>query len=155
LTGSSKSIIYLQRNSQQFFIERENFLVRNIIKKKGNYEISIAVLEDNAFYSAYREVYLYNFKLLGIHIEGHYNYFNDSNSFFSIEAPIVLINLWRRSGNNYVRILNPDLKRNLVNLTGELIKSPKKLLDFNYNILEKFENKESKIDPWKIQTLSF
>ena len=155
LTGSNRSIIYLQKNSQQFLIDRENFIIRNTIKKNGKYEISISVTNDITFYSAYREIYLYNFKLLGINIDGYYNYLNKTNSFFSIERPIVLINLWRRSGNNYVRILNPDLKTNIVKLTGELIKSPKKLLDFNYTILKKFDKEESQIDPWKIQTYAF
>ncbi|MFX1406612.1 MAG: hypothetical protein ACFFC9_05720 [Promethearchaeota archaeon] len=155
LKGTEKSIIYLQRNSQQFFIDREKFIVKNIIKKKGDYEISISVINDNTFYSAYREVYLYNFKLLGFHIDGSYHYVNETNSFFSIERPIVFTNLWRRSGNNYVRIINPDLKRNIVKLTGKLIKSPKKLLDFNYNVIEKFDNEKSQIDPWKIQTYTF
>jgi hypothetical protein len=155
LIGDKKGVIYLQRNSQLFKIDRETFEIRNVFRRNGIYEISISILNKIDFYSLYREIYLYKLRLLGIVSSEHSRFIKKSDSFFSIKPPIILTNLWRRTNNNYLRILNPDLKENMILLEGKLLKKSLKLIDFNYNILEKYDNKESIIKPWEIQTFKF
>ncbi|MFX0060249.1 MAG: hypothetical protein ACFE85_10080 [Candidatus Hodarchaeota archaeon] len=155
LKGVKRNIVYFQKNCQLFNIDRKTSEISNIFKRNGIYEISITVLDEIDFYSVYRENILYKFRLYGICTQGHYNYQKKSDSFLSLKFPIILTNLWRRAGKNYLRILNPDYKKNIVILEGSLMKLPIKLIDFNYNILEKLDNKEYPIEPWRIQTFTF
>ncbi|MHA1257084.1 MAG: hypothetical protein ACTSPS_15955, partial [Promethearchaeota archaeon] len=64
LMGSDKSIVYSQKNSQKFFINRENFEIKNSVKPNGRYEFSISIIRENNFPTVYKQLYLYKFKLV-------------------------------------------------------------------------------------------
>ena len=155
LMGSEKSIIYIQKNSQKFLINRENFEIRNSVKPSGIYEFSISIIQENNFLSVYHQLYLYKFNLLGTKTQGTYEYFKKEDLLLSLNPEINLINLWRRDNQNYLRILNPSNIENRIKLGGLLIKDNLKLMDFNYQIIKDLEKNEIFINPWKILTLNF
>ena len=155
LMGSNKSIIYIQKNSQKIFINRENFEIKNPVKPSGRYEFSISIIHENNFPTVYKQLYLYKFNLIGTETQGIYEYFKKEDSLLSINPEINLINLWRRDNQNFLRILNPSNMENIVKLDGLLIKDNLKLMDFNYQILKDLEKSELIINPWKIYTLKF
>ena len=155
LIGEDKSILYIQKNSQQFMINRNNFEIRNSIKKKGKYEFSISILHDRNFNSAYRQVITYKFKLLGTAIQGNHDYLKRSDSWISINPEISLINLWRRDNGSFLRILNPSNEIKKCTIDGTLILEDLKEVDFNYKVTKELRNKTSIIGAWKIQNLKF
>ncbi len=153
LMGENKSIIYIQKNSQQFIINRKNFEIQNLIKKQGLYEFSISIIQDSNFHSVYQQLNTYKFKLLGIEIQGKHEYIKKTDSMLSINPEITLINLWRRDENSFLRILNPSNEQKEIKIQGSLIKDNLEEIDFNYNLIKKLKNKESVIDAWKILNL--
>jgi hypothetical protein len=155
LIGENNSIIYIQNNSQQFVINRSNFEIHNLLKKKGRYEFSISLLHDNDFQSAYEQVTTYKFKLLGTVIQGSYEDVKKSDSWLSINPKICLINLWRRDNCSFLRLLNPRNKMQEFTLKGSLINQTIKEIDFNYNVKKELRNNTLIINAWKIQNLKF
>ncbi|MFX1443757.1 MAG: hypothetical protein ACFFHV_10115, partial [Promethearchaeota archaeon] len=153
LVGDDKSILYIQKNSQQFMINRNNFEFRNLIKKKGKYEFSISILHDKNFFTAYQQVNTYKFKLLGTTIQGKHDYVKKSDSWISINPEISLINLWRRDNGSFLRILNPSNEIKKITIEGTLIDNSLKEIDFNFNVIKELRNKTSIIGAWKIQNL--
>ncbi len=151
LVGEDKSILYIQKNSQQFIINRKNFEIHNLIKKKGIYEFSISILHDVKFYSAFQQVNMYKFNLLGTAIQGNHEYIKTSDSWVSMNPEISLINLWRRGKNCFIRILNESNKEIKLNLKGSLIKNYLKEIDLNYNFINKIEKNKLIMAPWKIK----
>ncbi len=155
LMGSDKSVIYIQKNSQKFYINRENFEIMNTVKPSGRYEFSISIIHENNFPTVYQQLYKYKFNLLGTKIQSTYEYVKREDSMLSLSPEINLINLWRRNNRNFLRILNPNIIENKVKLNGLLIKDNLKLIDFNYQIIQELEKNEILINPWKILTLNF
>jgi len=155
LMGGDKSIIYIQKNSQKFFINRENFEIRNSVKPSGKYEFSISIIHENNFLTVYQQLYIYKFNLLGTKIQGTYDYVKMEDSMLSLNPEINLINLWRRNNKKFLRILNPSNKKKTVEFNGLLVKDNLKLIDFNYQPIKNLKENELVIYPWKINTLKF
>jgi hypothetical protein len=155
LIGDNKSIIYIQKNSQQFNINRNTFEIHNLLKKKGRYEFSISLLHDKNFNSAYQQLNMYKFNLLGTAIQGNHEYVKNSDSWLTINPEISLINLWRRGNGSFLRLLNPSNERKEVTIEGSLIDKKIKELDFNYKVKKELRTNTSSIEAWKIKTLQF
>jgi len=153
LVGEDKSILYIQKNSQQFIINRRDFEIQNLIKKKGIYEFSISILHDLNFHSAYQQLNAYKFKLLGSKIHGNHDYVKKSDSMLSINPELTLINLWTRDKNSFLRILNPSNEQKKVKILGSLIKDSLEEIDFNNNPIKKLKKKKLVIEAWKILNL--
>ncbi len=155
LKGSDKGIIYIQKNSQQFNINRETFEIRNFLNGKGKYEIAMSITQekDSLFSSYYVESFY--FKLLGVQIDDKYNFNKKAGTFLKIEPKISVINLWRRNSGSYLRVFNPSNKELNFKFNSKLIRSSLKELDFKYDELSQLESNQCKIGPWKIKTFKF
>jgi hypothetical protein len=155
LLGEDISILYIQKNSQKFIINRKNFEIQNLIKKKGMYEFSISILHDKDFCSAYQQMNSYKFNLLGVQIQGNHEYVKKTDTLISITSDIVLINLWRRDKDFFLRLLNPSNKKKEIYIHGSMIKDNLKEIDFNHNLIKKLNNNKTSFGPWKIKTFKF
>lgn len=153
LKGKDKGLIYMQKNSQKFTINRGDFSVRNLIAGNGSCEFAIAITNNCTLDTAYYHTKSCLFKLFGIKINSIDSSVKRSQSYLSIKPPITLTNLWTRGNKSYLRVLNPNYKQNFVELSGLLIKRQLREIDLNYNELRPFENGKYKIGPWKILTL--
>lgn len=153
LRGADKGIIYVQKNSQRFLINHENFEIRNIFKNKGKYEFSISIINEDESISPLFYVNSYFFRLLGLKIEQSFKVDNISESFISLDPTISLINLWRRNDRCYIRLFNPTNKEVNITLSGKLIKNQLKELDFNHNLKSSIESNEITFRPWEIKTI--
>jgi len=153
LRGTDKGIIYVQKSSQKFLINHENFEIRNIIKNKGNYEFSISIINENESISPLFYVNSYFFGLFGLKFERSFEIDNSSESFISFDPTISLINLWRRKDGYYMRLFNPTNEEMNITLSGSSIKNQLKELDFNYNLRTSTESNELTFRPWEIKTI--
>ena len=154
-SGVQKNIIYIQKNSQKFYINRETFEIKNPVNPSGRYEFSISIIHENNFQTVYKQLYLYKFNLLGTKTLGIYEYLKTEDSMLFINPEINLVNLWRRSDQNFLRILNPSSIEKTVIFDGLLIKDNLKLIDFNYQTIKVLKKNEFIINPWRIHTLEF
>jgi hypothetical protein len=150
LMGNTKGIVFIQKNSQKFVINRENFEIFNLLNNKGRYEFCISIINEENFNTIYQEVYRYKFKLRGTEIQGHNEYLKMSDSMMSIDPIVSLINLWCRDGEKYFRIINSSKERKKIKIAGSLIEDQIHEVNFNQNIVKKLENNETIIDAWKI-----
>jgi hypothetical protein len=153
LKGSTQGIIYIEKNSQNFKINRENFEIRNLISSKGRYEFAISITDENNSISPLFYVNSYYYKFYGVIIEENLHFTKNTDTFLSIDPSISVINLWRRESGSYLRLFNPNNKEQTIKLSGKLIKSQVKELDFNYKVLSSLESDKIEIKPWKIKTL--
>ncbi|MFW9999983.1 MAG: hypothetical protein ACFE88_07665 [Candidatus Hermodarchaeota archaeon] len=153
LKGSAQGIIYIQKNSQIFEINRESFEIRNIISRKGKYEFAISITDENDSISPLYYVNSYYYKFLAINIEENFHFTNISDKFLSIEPPISVVNLWRRDNDYFLRLFNPYNKECSIKISGKLMKNQVKEIDFNYNILSSVDSNNVRIGAWKIKTL--
>ena len=155
LRNEKRGLIYIQKNSQHFILDRKNNLIKNSIRGKGSFEFAIAPVNTQEFYKVYEIVKDYNFKLIGIPIEELKERFKTTNSFVSLEDPVILSNLWSRQGSYFIRLLNPSEKDVGTNLKGELSKRNFSLIDLKYNNLEALDSNKLILKPWEIKTFSF
>ncbi len=155
LKGSKQGIIYIQKNSQKFKINRENFEIRNQLKKNGRYEFAISITEENNSISPLFYVNSYYYKFFGIEIEENLHFVKNFDKFLSIDPPISVINLWRRDNGSFIRLFNPTDKECAIKIDGMLVKNQIKEIDFNYNVISTLDSHNVKIGPWKIKTLKF
>ncbi len=155
LKGSQQGILYIQKNSQKFIIDRENFEIRNLLTKKGRYEFAISITDENNSVSPLFYVNSYYYKFLAINIEENIHFTNNFEKFLSIEPPISVVNLWRRDNNYFLRLFNPSDKELSIKINGKLMKNQVKEIDFNYNVLSYLDSNNVKIGAWKVKTLKF
>ncbi|MFW9901241.1 MAG: hypothetical protein ACFFDY_08135, partial [Candidatus Thorarchaeota archaeon] len=155
LKGTKQGILYIQKNSQKFIINRENFEIRNLLTKRGRYEFAISITDENDSVSPLFYVNSYYYKFLSIIIDKDLHYTNNFDNFLSIEPPIPVINLWRRNNDCFLRLFNPSNDECTIKIKGKLIKNQVKEIDFNYNILSSLDANNVKIGAWKIKTLKF
>lgn len=155
LKGAKRGIIYVQKNSQQFVINRENFVISNLVYKKGIYEFAISITNENDFHSALIHVNSYYFKLLGIYMDNAQEFNKKTGSFLSLKPLISVINLWRRENGSFIRLFNPSNEEFYLEFKGKLIKNQLREIDFNHNELLLLQSNRSKIAPWKIKTFKF
>jgi len=151
LKGYKQGIIYIQKNSQKFIINRKNFETRNLLFTKGKFEFAISITDETDSTSPLFYVNSFYFKLSGIDFDGNFELNKISDSFLSVKPPISVTNLWRRENSSYLRLFNPSNKEVNIQLDGELIKNQLKELDFNYNEISLLESNELRIRPWKIK----
>jgi len=151
LKGYKQGIIYIQKNSQKFIINRKNFETRNLLFIKGKFEFAISITDETDSTSPLFYVNSFYFKLLGIDFNGKFELNKISDSFLSVKPSISVINLWRRENSSYLRLFNPRNIEANIQLDGELIKNQLKELDFNYNEISLLESNELRIRPWKIK----
>ncbi len=152
LAGEAKGIIFMIKNSQRFVINRANFTIRNLINPTGRFEFAIAITTEHAFDSVSGFYTAFQFKLVGIPIQGQANFLKRSDSFLSLTTPITLINLWRRQKQSFLRVFNPSNSEQSIGIKGVLLKHQLKEIDFNYNPARDSPNTQEKIGPWKIKT---
>ena len=153
LQGENQGIIFLIKNSQRFFIDRDNFTLRNVINSQGKFEFAIALTEEEAMHIALDQVNSFQYRLLGIKLQDSYEFPKNQESFLSITRPLSLINLWSRNGQAYLRLFNPSPKDAPIELQGLLVKNPFQEIDLNFNELQIIKNGEVPLRPWKISTL--
>ncbi|MFX1449422.1 MAG: hypothetical protein ACFFCM_01185 [Promethearchaeota archaeon] len=153
LKGKREGILYMQKNSQKFIINRDNFKIRNLISTRGEFRFAIVITGENDTNSILNYVNSFNFKLLGIETNFNYNINTKSRSFLSIEPQISFINLWRRKNNSFLRIFNPINEENRIELNGPLIKNPLKEVNLNYKEIQSIPDHQIEIKPWKIKTI--
>ncbi|MBD3212991.1 MAG: hypothetical protein GF311_10325 [Candidatus Lokiarchaeota archaeon] len=156
LKNEHMGILYINKNSQRFIINKENHIIKNILPKRNRYEFAIVITNDlqnrkNPLYY----VKAYNTKLMGIFTE--FNSSILSKSFLSLDykVHIDVVNLWKRNNKTYIRLFNPNNKEEQVVLKGILINNPLYEVDFNYNIISKLNSNKFSMNPWEIKTLQF
>jgi len=152
LKGKNEGIIYMQKNSQKFHIDRNGFKIRNFITSKGRFEFAISIINEDEIHSALNYANSFQIKLFGIQIKNNYKFEKTYIPFLTINQPITLINLWRRKNNSYLRIFNPSDKQNNIQLEGALIRNQLREINFNYNEIRSKKNRIDKVNPWKIRT---
>ncbi|MCK4381078.1 MAG: hypothetical protein KAW51_08060 [Candidatus Lokiarchaeota archaeon] len=155
LKGSEQGIIYIQKNSQIFKINRENFEIRNLLLKKGRFEFAISITDENNSLSPLYYVDSFYYKLLVIKIDDKLEIKKNIDTFLSIDLPISVINMWKREDGSFLRLFNPSNKERTIKLSGKLVKNQVKEIDFNYNVLSTLESNNINFRPWKIKTLKF
>jgi len=155
LKGQKQGIIFVQKNSQQFLINHENFEIRNLMRKNGKYEFAISITDDLNSISPLFYVNSYYFKLLGITFDRDFESNSYMDQFISIEPEVSLINLWRRENGSYIRLFNPTNREVNITLSGKLVKKPLKELDFIGNEITLVDSNKLKFEPWKIKTIKF
>ena len=155
LKGPEHGIIYIQKNSQKFKIDRAKFNIRNLLTKNGRYELAISITNENDSISPLFYVNSFYFKLLASLIDEKFDFVKRIDSFLSIDSPISAINMWRRKKGSFIRLFNPTNKRKSIELNGDLVKDHLEELDFNYNVLASLRSRNINLDPWKIKILKF
>lgn len=153
LTGRGKGLLYMQKNSQRFSIDRNTFSFTNSITRHGIFEFAIAITNEDSLDKAYYYSKTYLFKLFGIKINDIDESMERAKSFLSIKPPNTLENAWTRGSKSYLRIFNPSNENALVDISGLLVKGYFKEIDFNYNEIKEFLNGEHAIGSWKVKTL--
>ena len=153
LKGIEKGILFMQKNSQKFSIDRESLAIKNHLAGNGGFEFAMAITSTNSLNSPYHHINDYYFKLFGIKVDNIDDSIDRARSFLTIEQPISLVNMWRRTNNSYLRIFNPTNDLSMVNINGPLIKEHLIEVDFNGNEMEVLKKERFNINPWKIQTL--
>ncbi len=152
LKGISEQIIYIQKNSQRFEINQENFELNNILYDKGRYEFAIVVTDKRDFLSVLEFVNSYYFRLLGISINELRGINDEEQSFLSIEPPLPIVFLWRRKTGLYLRTYNPTNEEIDIKIDGILVGNQIKEVDFLLKELGSLKSNQTKIKPWKIKT---
>jgi hypothetical protein len=72
LRGRHEGLVFVQKNSQKFKINRDTFSIRNVITRNGLYEFALAITSKNSFTTAYYHATTYFFKLKAVEINGTY-----------------------------------------------------------------------------------
>jgi len=153
LKGTNHGIIYIQKNSQRFKINRENFEIRNFISSKGNYEFAISITNENDLNTPSFYVNSYYFKFFGIKINENLHFTKYIDKFLSIRPPISVINLWRRNKGSFLRLFNPTNKELTIEINGKSIKNQLEEINFKYNVISSIDSDKVNLEPWKIKTL--
>jgi hypothetical protein len=152
LQGKQSGLLFMQKNSQNFLIEQSSFIIKNLITSQGHYEFAISVTESNDYQVGYREYIEYESRLIGTILQDFGNYSIKSYSFMTIDPSVVLINLWRRENNNYLRIFNPSYETNHIILTGLSEKSEIMQIDLRNHEKNSVSISDIELKPWKIGT---
>ncbi|NVM03528.1 MAG: hypothetical protein HWN67_14460 [Candidatus Helarchaeota archaeon] len=153
LKGERKGILFMQKNSQKFIIDRESFEVRNIINPNGKFEFAIAITDQDDTNSVSNHINSFQYKLLGVELNNNLKFSKKSQSFLSMQPSVSLINLWRRENNFYLRIFNPTNNKYQIKLVGPLVRNKLKEIDLNYKEIQSMPDNQIQIDPWKFKTI--
>ncbi len=153
LKGEGIGILYMQKNSQKFMINRDNFNFRNSINSKGKFEFAIVITNEDDTNSISNYINAFQFGLIGVELNNNFEFNQKSQSFLSIQPSVSIINLWRRNNNSYIRIFNPTNNKYQIRLVGPLIKNKLKEIDLNYKEIKSMKESQIEIDPWKFKTI--
>ncbi|NVM16684.1 MAG: hypothetical protein HWN80_03140 [Candidatus Lokiarchaeota archaeon] len=152
LNGINEQIIYIQKNSQRFEINQDNFELKNILFDKGRYEFAIVITDKKDALSILEFVNSYYVRLLGIGINQQRAIYHDEKSFLSVKPPLPIVSLWRRKSGLYLRTFNPTNEDIEIKFDGILVGNQLKEVDFLSNEIASFNTNKTKIGPWKIKT---
>lgn len=147
------SLLYIQKNSQKFKIDRIKSEIRNVIKRKGKYEFAILLNNEIDIMEAYYQSKSYFYNLYGIFLCEFNESFEKVKSFLSISPSIMIENIWKRGDNQFIRLFNPSENVRKVRLDGPLIKKNIKEINLNYREMGIVNSREFEIKPWEIKTL--
>lgn len=153
LKGDTEQIIYIQKNSQRFEINHDNYKLKNILFEKGKYEFAIAVIDKSSPLSILECVYSYYFRLLGICLNIEKESYKEEDSFLSIEPPLPIVSLWKRNSGLYLRTFNPTNDAIRLKLDGLMVGDSLKEVDFLSNEITSIKSDLKIIKPWKIKTI--
>ena len=153
LKGFKKGLLYMQKNSQKFSIERDTFSIRNQIAGNGIFQFSLVVTNTDSLDIAQFHTNTYLYRLFGVEINDIDDFKEKTQSFLSIHGPLSVVNLWRRNKNSYMRVFNPNNEPVTVDINGPLVTDQLKEIDFNYNEERVLEDNKFEINPWKIKTI--
>lgn len=111
LEGSGPtSLLFLQKNAQQFEIAREGAEVRAVIPGRGRFEAAIETCHDATYPDLYRARAAYLMppvSTVAWHLDpARVGKLARAQPFLEVPAPLVLCNLWRRDGHLRARVLN-------------------------------------------------
>ncbi|MFX1448511.1 MAG: glycosyl hydrolase-related protein, partial [Promethearchaeota archaeon] len=152
LEGRNEQIIYIQKNSQRFEINQENFELKNILFNGGRYEFAIVITDKKDSLSVLEYVYSYYYKLLGLAIDTKREIYEEKKCFLSINPPLPIVSLWRWKEGIYLRTFNPTNEEIEVNFDGILVGKQLKEVDLLLNEIASINSNKTKITPWKIKT---
>jgi len=153
LVGEQDGILYMVKNSQRFLIDRSNFTIRNIITPNSKFEFAITIPDNPKVRSAIHQSNAFQFKLLGVKFDHSYEFPKKSGSFLSIPPPIILINLWIRKNQSYLRLFNPSYCDQELEISSPFLPNLAKEIDFTYEEVKVLRENKISIRPWKIVTL--
>jgi hypothetical protein len=150
--GSKRGIIFMQKNSQQFEINRHKNEIVNLLTTDGRYEFCVSIVDSEDYYEGYRysKSYLNSFYGYKVDINSS-NQAKKRKSFLSINKPLIISNFWRRGKNLYIRVYNPTKNAVDCHMTGPFIGNMFLELNFNYSKLKEVINGKCKIKPWEIK----
>jgi hypothetical protein len=153
LRGEENGILFMIKNSQRFLIDRKNFTIRNVITPRGRFEFAITATTEKKLHSALADVTAFQFRLLGKTLEKPYSFPKDTGSFLTLPPPIQLINFWRRDRHVFLRVFNPSYCDQEIKISTPLASDSMKEVDLSYEEVGEIQNRQLKIQPWKIKTL--
>lgn len=153
LNGDSEQIIYIQKNSQRFEINRSNFELKNILFDKGRYEFAIISTDKANTLSVLESVYSYYFRLLYISLNIEKENYDEEISFLSLKPPLPVVSLWKRDSGLYLRTYNPTNEKVEVKLDGKLVGKSLKEVNLLSDETSSINSNLLKIEPWKIITI--
>lgn len=153
LNGNSEQIIYIQKNSQRFEINHENYVLKNVLFDKGRYEFAIVVTDKSDPISVLECVQSYYFELLGITLNIERKHYNAEGSLLSMNPPLPLISLWKRHSGIYLRTFNPTNEVVELKLNGNMVGKQLQEVNFLLNEMASIQSNKIKINPWKIKTI--
>lgn len=153
LKGFSQGILYIQKNSQQFIIDRDTFETRNIIKKNGRYDFSISITSNHEIFSLHNIVNSYYYVPLCIKLGEKSVYEKRAENFISIDPKLSIINLWRRKQMKFIRVFNPSENEIKTRIKGALIKEKSEIVNLLGEKISTCDNFDINVPPWKILTL--
>ncbi|MHA1689471.1 MAG: glycosyl hydrolase-related protein [Promethearchaeota archaeon] len=153
LKGSDDGILFIQKNSPQFLINRESFVIRNVLKKARVHEFCIACTSKKNPYHLMNIVQSYYYKFLTIIKASDIDFSVKKQSFLQIEPNVSVINFWRKKNNIFIRLFNPDDKKATITIQGVLIPDTIEKVNFLLEKLAILEEPTFTINPWEILTL--
>ncbi len=154
LKGTDKGILYIQKNSPQFLINRESFEVRNVLKKASVHEFCIACTANNSheYHDCMNIMQSYYYKVLTTIKYDDIDHAMKKHSFFQIEPNVSVISFWRRKNNIFIRFFNPSDKKATVSIQGDMISNKIEKVNFLLEKIAILEEPTIIMEPWKILT---
>jgi len=150
--NDNESLLYIQKNSQKFKIDRSDSEISNEIKRGGLYEFAIVFSDEIDIRDAYFHSKSYFYNLFGIPLYNFKNSSERSNSYLSINNSIIVENIWTRKDNQFIRLFNPSEKLKQVKLSGPLIEKPIKEVNLRYKELSAIISEGFEMTPWEFKT---
>ncbi|MBD3253645.1 MAG: hypothetical protein GF383_01050 [Candidatus Lokiarchaeota archaeon] len=153
LKGQKSGILYIQKNSQLFKINRKDNNIRNLLLKDGAYEFCIVLVKNFEPSFIYRKVFEYYFRLYGCFVKRSGKPKKYSDSLLEIDSSVVVTSIWKIDDNIYLRVFNPSNDTFSFKINGKLINNTLIEVDLMYKEIKKWKDNTVNIGSWKIMTL--